>query len=175
MSSLIEELSVSLIHDDSDENRKKWAKYIIAKNIPLKELIDLLDFEKRVATRFMWLVGDICELKPRVVFPTITYFFSKRKTIHVTNFNRSLAKMFWLAGVPKEIEGQATTEMFNWMMDPNVIVSTKNYSILALSNLATKYSELKNELKLVIEDQLPKSSVSFKKCAKKVLAQINEL
>ncbi len=174
MKSLIEELQVSLLQYDSDVNRKKWAKYIINENIALMDLTDLLNAEKHVANRFIWMVGDICELEPKVVFPAISYFFSQRDKTQITNFNRSLAKMFWLSGIPDEIEGKATTEMFNWLVDPNAIVSTKNYSLLALGNLTSKYEELKKELKFVIEDQLHKNSIAFEKCAKKVLARISK-
>lgn len=31
--------------------------------------------------------------------------------------------MFWLSGIPNEIEGEAATEMFNWLLSPKEIVS----------------------------------------------------
>ena len=173
MESLIEKLEVSLLADHSDENRKRWADYIIKENIPLLDILELLDAEKRVATRFTWMVGDLCEQKPDVVFPAITYFWSKRNEIEITNYNRSLAKMCWLCGIPEEIEGEAVNELFEWLLDPEVIVSTKNYSLLALGNLTYKYPELKHELRMVIEDQLQKNSIAFEKCAQKVLKKIN--
>jgi len=172
MESLIEKLEVSLLRDDRDENRKKWAHHIIAEKIPLMDIIELLRAEKRAATRFTWMVGDLCELAPQVVYPAIFYFWSKRNETEITNFNRSLAKMCWLCGIPEEIEGEVTSEMFEWILDPEVIVSTKNYSLLALANLTDKYSELKSELKMVIEDQMQKNSIAFEKCAGKVLKKI---
>jgi hypothetical protein len=173
MNSLIEKIEISLITEDTDENRKKWAEYIINAKLPLLELAALLDAEKRAATRFSWLIGDICELEPKVVFPAITHFWSKRYEVDITNFNRSLAKMFWLCGIPEEIEGEAVSEMFEWLLDPEAIVSIKNYSLLALGNLTDTYPELKQELRMVIEDQLQKNSVAFEKCAQKVLEKIN--
>jgi len=173
MNSLIEKIEVSLLRDDTDENRKKWAEYIVSNKIPLIDIIELLHAEKRAATRFIWVVGDLCELDPKVVYPAITYFWSKKNETEITNYNRSLAKMFWLCGIPEKIEGVATNEMFEWLLDPEVIVSTKNYSLLALANLTDKYSELKSELRMIIEDQLEKNSIAFAKCAQKVLKKIN--
>ncbi len=170
---LLDELEYSLLMDDSDTNRKKWAEQIVDKKIPLLELTPLLDAGKRAATRFIWMVGDLCELEPAVVFPAITHFWSKRNTVDITNYNRSLAKMFWLCGIPEKIEGEAVNEMFEWLTDPEAIVSTKNYSLLALGNLTGKYPELEQEIRMVIEDQLNKNSVAFEKCAQKVLKQLS--
>lgn len=173
MKLLVEKIEISLLSDDTDENRKKWAEYIVSEKILLMDIIELFHAEKRVATRFTWMVGDLCELEPQIVYPAITYFWSKRNETEITNYNRSLAKMCWLCGIPEEIEGEATSEMFEWLLDPEVIVSTKNYSLLALGNLTDKYIELKNELRMIIEDQLQKNSIAFEKCAEKVLKKIN--
>lgn len=167
--SLTENMEVSLLRDHTDKNRRRWAEYIVSEKISLMDIIELLHTEKRVATRFTWMVGDLCELDSQVVYPAITYFWLKRNETEITNYNRSLAKMCWLCGIPEEIEGEATNEMFDWLLDPEVIVSTKNYSLLALGNLTDKYAELKHELRMVIEDQLQKNSIAFEKCAQKVL------
>ena len=173
MEFLSAELGNSLLQDNSDKNRRNWAEKIVNEKIPILNLVDLLDAEKLIATRFSWMVGDVCELEPKVVFPAIHLFWSKRHEVDITNFNRSLAKMFCLCGIPKEIEGEAVSEMFEWLTDPDAIVSTKNYSLLALGNLSGKYPELGQELRAVIEDQLPKNSVAFEKCARKVLKQLS--
>ena len=62
--------------------------------------------------------------------------------------------------------------MFNWLLNPKIIVSTKNYSLLALYNLTEKYSDLKIELKEVLEDQLDKNSNDFKKRATLILQKL---
>jgi hypothetical protein len=169
MSSVKDKIHLSLKTDGSDATLRKWVSYIVERKIPLPDLQDLIHAEKPVAMRFSWLLGGICELQPSVVYPSVTYFFSKRHEIQIVNFNRSLAKMFWLAGVPLEIEGEAIDEMVKWLLDPKTIVSTKAYALSALYELTHKYPELKNEIKLVIEDQLDKNTIAFRKRAEKVL------
>ena len=44
-----------------------------------------------------------------------------------------------------------------------------------LGNLAKKYSEIKPELKLIIEDQLPHQSAGFKSRAKHILKELENL
>jgi hypothetical protein len=174
MPSLIDQLSISLKEENTGQRRAEWAEYIIKNNIPLSDLIGLLDFEKPVPMRFIWLVGDLCERQPQIIHSSITTFYARRNEMKFPNFDRSLAKIFWLSGIPDEIEGEAADEMFKWMLDPKISVSTKNYSLFALYNLSKKHPELKNELKIVIEDQLNKNSTSFEKRAKKILAELNQ-
>jgi len=172
MQSLQEQLSFSLKENNSGANRKKWAARIIENQINLVDLVELIHAEYPVAMRFSWLIGDLCEQKPELVFPTISYFFSARDQIKIKNFDRSLAKLFWLSGVPSEIESEVIDELFKWLHDPKITVSTKNYSLFALQKLTVIHPELKNELRIVIEDQLGKNSSSFEKRAGVILGEL---
>ena len=169
MLDLYKKIATSLITNDSEINRKYLARKIISEKIDLRELLYLLDSDKIIATHFIWLVGHICELSPETVFPAVKDLFLYRGKTQITNYDRSIAKMFMYCGVPEEIEGEATTLMFEWILSPDVIVSTKNYSSIALYNLTIKYPELKSELVLTIQDQIDKNSISFKLTAGKVL------
>jgi hypothetical protein len=169
---IYKKIESSLIANDTEINRKHLAEKIIKEKIDLRRLLFILNSDINIATHFMWLVGRICELSPETVFPAINDFFLHRKTTQIKNYDRSLAKMFLYCGVPKEIEGEATTLMFEWILSPNVIVSTKNHSVKALYNLTLKYPELKSELILTIQEQLNKNSISFKQTASKVLKNL---
>ena len=43
------------------------------------------------------------------------------------------------------------------------------------ANLAKNYTEIKTELKLIIEDQIPQKSAGFKSRAKRVFKQLDKL
>jgi hypothetical protein len=172
MTSLIKQLSTSLKEDGSANNINKWAQHIIDNNVALMDLAGLIDFEKPVALRFSWLIGTICELDPKVVYPAITHFYAKRHAIQIPNFNRSLAKMFLLCGIPGEIEGEATDDLFKWLLDARVGISAKHYALLALYDLSIRHPELKHELKIVIENQLKKNSLPWDKKANKILEKL---
>jgi hypothetical protein len=167
--SIINEFSDSLLIDNTDVNRKRWARHIIETGIPLADLQSVILSEHPVAMRFSWVLGELGETEPSVVFPCVKYFFAKRRDIRIPHFNRVLAKMFYLAGIPPEIEGEAIDELFKWLLDAGSNVSTKTFSLLALSNVISKYPGLKNEFRLIVEDQLGKNSISFKKKAEKIL------
>lgn len=168
---LKQELVTSLAQSDSTD-RSRWIEYIIECKIPLEEIIDLLYADYKIAIKFSWMIGSLCEQDPMRVFPIVGEIFDNRDRINLPNFDRSIAKMFYYVEIPQELEGQAVDLMFSWLLDPNIIVSTKNYSLFGLFKLTEKYSDLKIELKEVIEDQLDKNSNSFKKRASKILQKL---
>lgn len=169
---LADQLRISLKEDGSDANIKKWARHISEQKIAMQELLGLLDDDRYTKLRFLWMTGGLVEIDPELVYPVIPYFFAKRHEIGVPNYNRSLAKLFWLSGIPEEIEAEAIDELFNWILDAGSNTSAKSFAVLALHKLTQQYPDLKNELKLVIEDQLQKNGTSFEKRAGKVLAQL---
>ncbi len=127
------------------------------------DFIELIHAEYPIAIRFSWMIGYLCEIKPEIVYPTVSYFFTYRKEIKIPNFNRSLAKMFYLCGVPDELEGEVVTELFNWLQDPKSNITTKQYSILALNQITKKHPDLKNEFKIVLKEIRHSSSSSLAK------------
>ena len=170
MTNIATQLAASLKSDRSDTNIRSWVHYIIDHKISLDTLYPILDAEKMVSMRFTWLVGGLCEQAPQIVFPSVIYFYSKRHEVLFPNYDRSLAKMFWLAGVPLEIEGEAIDQMFKWLLDAHITVSTKTYSMYSLHDLTKKYPELRNELKVSLEDQLDKNTANFKRRVLKILS-----
>lgn len=113
------------------------------------------------------------EIAPEIVAPAVPDFFARRHTVSVPNYNRSRAKLFWLAGIPEEIAAEAIDELFHWILDPKTGTSAKRFSVLALFRLSEKYPEQKNELKIVTEDQQCKNGTSFEKCAGKILQELS--
>jgi len=172
MESLAEQLTIAFKEDDSDANLRKWAKHISENNVDLNDVLELLHSDRYTTMRFLWLMGGIVEIDPKRVYPLLSYLFSVRDTMTVPNYERSLAKFFWLAGVPPEMEAEVIDELFRWLINGRTITMTKSYAASALQNLTRKYPDLKKELKLVLEDQLDKNGVSFRKRAAKILLEL---
>ena len=62
---------------------------------------------------------------------------------------------------------------FNYINSPTEAVAIKAFSITVLQNLAKKYPEIVNELKLVIEERWDYETVAFKTRAKKLLKEFS--
>jgi len=171
---LLQNLTISLGKDRSSENRQMWTNYLIKEQVELIHLTELLDAEHPVGMRFTWLLGHILEENPEQIAPIVSYCFEHRNQWTFPGIKRTLAKMLWLAGVPEEIEGLVVDELFKWILDPKIKVAVKVYGIDALYNMVVKYPDLKEELLIVIDDQLDKNSVAFRARAKKVLKALKQ-
>jgi hypothetical protein len=170
MNPLLNDLQTSLLEDASGANQLQWAKYIVQNDIALEGLASLIHAEKTIATRFSWMLGGIVQIDPQRVFPILPYLFHHRQEIGILNFERSLAKMFSLAGIPEEIEGEAVEALFQWLMDPKAILSTRVFAMEALHKVCKRHWELQHELKLVLETLIPQSEGSLEKKARKLYA-----
>lgn len=155
------------------EQRKKWAITIIENNITIKELSGLLKCEQKIATRFLWMLSDIGILnsdKLLAELPFLLDFCSELKDIDQTCF----ASLWHYSGVPPENESKAIDLLFQWIQSGHTNVSIKARAIWVLQKLTKKYPELKNELKLCLQDQMDKYSKDFKKRAVKILAELEQ-
>ncbi|MEM7453221.1 MAG: hypothetical protein AAF456_02590 [Planctomycetota bacterium] len=133
---LIEQLKASLATSDAT-NRKFWAQWIINDQIPLQSLMSLLHFGDGTSQRFMWLIGDICELDPESVRPCLPMLFSLRNEMPFPGMPRSVAKWLWLTNVPVEMEAESVSQLFAWMESESASIACKSYAAKALFDLAT--------------------------------------
>lgn len=150
-----------------------WGNRVIHESLDIEELQDLILEERNIAMHFSWMLGGICMSQPKYIEVSLVYFFEKRHEVKFVNFDRSLAKFFFHAGIPSEIEGKVIDVLLSWLDMSGISVSTKNYAMQCLVKVVKKYPDLKKELILIIENQLGKNSISFDKLALKIVDQLN--
>lgn len=166
------ELKFSLPTSTAEE-RRFWASIIIEKEIEIKELSNLLFCEKKIASRFSWLLSGIGSLDSKKLLSELPFLFSISEQVTNINFKHSFATYWLLCGVPLENEAEAIDLLLGWIQSSNINVTTKSRSLFAFYNLTKKYSDLKNELKLCLEDQLDKNTNDFRKRAMKILDKLD--
>ncbi len=150
-------------------DRTTWASQIVEEEISLRELSDLLQCKREVATRFLWLLSDVGDVDSAYLLKELPFLFELSSTIQHLNIRPAFAKYWLLAGVPPENEGEAMDLLFGWLLSSETKVTLKSNAIFALLRLIQKYPELKQELKLSLEEQLGKYSLNFDKRLEKVL------
>ena len=162
------------IGSSTAEYRESLARQIIADKISIKFLIDILLEEPPISTRFSWLLGDISIQSADRSKEILTECFKKLDQINIKNFDRTLSKQMLICGhdIPKSLEGEVVNNLFDWLLDPQKTVSTKNNCLFALENLCKKYPELKSEFIEVLKDQKELNSKDFKKRAEKTLERL---
>ena len=77
--------------------------------------------------------------------------------------------------IPKKYHGEVMNICFTFLESPTEALAVKVFSMTVLGNLAKQYPEIKAELKLLIEYQLPHQSAGFKSRAKKVLKDLDKV
>lgn len=168
------EISISLAEDRSSDNVRGWAKKLADERPDMKGILPLLQAEHPVGMRTSWMLGALSETAPEMLFPLLPRLFELRHTCLYAGYDRSLAKWLSLAGVPESIEGEAADQMFNWLIDPQIKVAVKVYSMSALADLCKKYPELQSELRTILEEQFKDGSAAFKSRSRRVLKQLDK-
>jgi len=95
-----------------------------------------------------------------------------KKTTQHDAVKRNSLKFMEEIEIPGKYHGIVMDLCFRLLESPAETLAVKVYAMSVLGNLSKKYPEIKPELKLMIEDQLPHQSAGFKSRAKKVLKAV---
>lgn len=136
--------------------------------------LPILKFNNKMSMHYTWLIGGILDLKPELIKDHVLYFYEHLPHANFKNYDRSVAKLFYLAGIPEPIKGEAIDQLFRWLNSSDISVSTKHYSALALCKICDDIPELKSELILVLREQQFRNKVSFEKLAARLLKQLQK-
>lgn len=95
------------------------------------------------------------------------------KNLHKPNLHdavkRNSIRLMEGLEIPEKYHGEIMNFCFKYLESPTEALAVKVFSMSVLGNLAKKYPDIKSELKLIIEDQLPNQTAGFKSRAKKIL------
>lgn len=86
---------------------------------------------------------------------------------------RNIMRLLQFAEVPVKYQGPVIEHGFR-LMDPKEPVAVRVFAMTVVANLARQHPDLKKELKLVIEDQLPFGSAAYRSRSKKILRQLEK-
>lgn len=158
--------------ESTAKDRKTWAIEIIEHEINIKDLANLLWSEQKVALRFSWLLSGIGAINPNRLLQELPFLFALSDQVNHINFRLSFATYWLLCGIPIKNESIAIDLLMDWIRSPKINVTTKSRSLFVLFNLTQKYPELKNEVKLCLEDQMDKHTKDFQKRVGKLLSEL---
>lgn len=74
--------------------------------------------------------------------------------------------------IPLSLQGKTINLCFDFLNNPKEPIAVRVFAMTVLGNLAKENADLKNEIIMVIEDQLPYGSAGFLSRGKKVLKQL---
>ncbi len=168
-------LRLRLTTDLSGEDIALLAEWAKSNPEGLDELISLLIApDARIVQRASRILVPIAERAPHLVeayLDTFTALLGQSR-LHGA-VKRNLVRLIQYLELPEHLHADLLGICFRFLEDPEEAVAVKAFSMTILGKLARTYPDIRQELKLVIEDGLSRSpSPGYKSRARKILANL---
>ena len=166
------DLSQALISEHSRANRDRIVAYVNNDPDRFAVLFDSFQSqEAKIAQRAAWSVSHCAEKFPELVIPYCGEMVEllKRDGIH-DSIKRNILRTFQDIDIPVEQEEDLLELCFGYLIDKKEAVAIRVFAMQVLANLSKKYPEINNELKILIEDELPYAKPAFVSRGRKILA-----
>ncbi len=167
-----EELSKQQIHFKT--HALAITEFAVSSEENFKELIDcFLSKDIRVEQRAAWSVSWAAQKKPEIVQPYIGILVDqlKRKDVHNAVIRNSLRILEDLI-IPEEFHGEVMDACFQFLQNPETAIAIKAFALTVLFNLSKIYPEIKNELRIIIEENMDYETAAYRSRGKKILARL---
>ena len=148
--------------------------YVNGKPNRFKELVDIyLKGPYRITQRAAWPLSIAVEKWPYLIDPHLKNIlkFLRKKEVHDA-VKRNTMRLLQFIELPKRFRGEVADLCFMYLQDPKVAVAIRVCSMTVLQKVIQDQPDLKTELKMILEDQLPYGSAAFKNRAMKVLRSL---
>lgn len=170
-------LREEILKEHSKAQCTKIVKWVGSNQQRFDELFNLfLNDEYRVVQRAAWPVSYCVDAHPILISKHWKELVNnlKKPNIHDAVKRNSVRLMQDIA-LPETYHGEIMDICFTYLESPKEALAIKCFSMSVLANLAKCYPEIKTELKIIVEDQLPHQTPGFKSRAKTVLKQLDNL
>lgn len=166
----------SLLKEHSKAQTTRIVEYIGDDKERLAELMDLfLGTEYRITQRAAWVVGYVGEHHPSLMKPYLAPMINHlRKDVHDA-VKRNILRVLQDIDVPEELMGELADTCFDFLSEAEEPVAIKVFSMTILYNMTLKEPDLKNELKILIEEQMPFATSGFQSRGRKVLKGLEKI
>jgi hypothetical protein len=128
--------------------------------------------EYRVVQRSAWPVSYCVEAHPTFIKKHYGTLLKKIKKPNIPDaVKRNTLRFLQFVELPKKFHGDLMNTCFELVQSMQEKPAIKMFCLVILENLSKLYPEIKPELVLIIETQMPYESIAFKSRGKKILAK----
>lgn len=162
------------------EHSKAHIVYLANKIGPDQEAFDelialFLGDEYRVTQRAAWVVTHCVEAQPWLIEKHLKPIIENLQNPVHDAVKRNTIRIIQSMDIPEELLGLSAELCFQFLNSGTEPVAIKAFSMTVLFNIVKKYPDLKDELKMSIEDQLPYGSAGFKSRGRKILKSLEKI
>jgi hypothetical protein len=167
------ELRKQLLQAHSKENCNYIVSWVGSNQKRFDELFALfMSDESPLVQTSSWPLSYCVEAYPDLIQKHFASLLKNIKRQHNHDaVKRHTLRMLQFVEIPKKYQGEVMSMCFDFIQNFAEKPGTKVFSLTLLEKLAKLYPEIKAELRLIIETQMPHESAGFKSRAKKMLAQ----
>ncbi len=164
----------TILAEHSKAQTNKIIKRVGSDQKRFDELFGLfLNDEYRVVQRAAWPMSYCVINHPEL----IKKHFSKLvKNLHKPGLHdavkRNTVRLLQEITIPAKLHGEVMNICFGYITDPKEKVAVKAFSLTILQNLSRLYPEIRNEIKVIIEERWEHETAAFRSRAKKILKEL---
>ena len=139
----------------------------------LQELMNIFfSAEPLYAQRAAWAASKVFEAKPEWFSPYIPKLISLLSRDTHDGVRRNALRILQFVEIPEASSGEAVDAAFRLLSSPQEAIAVKVFAMTVIHNQIRRYPELKQELRILLEDQLPYSGPGFRSRAAKILKDL---
>jgi hypothetical protein len=156
-------------------NCDKIVKWIGDNQQRFDELFNLfVNDEYRVVQRAGWPLSNCVALHPSFIKKHFSKLLKNlKKPGNHEAVKRNTVRLLQEVDIPAKYQGEIMDLCFGFIASPDEAIAVKAFSLTVLQNLSRIYPEIKNELKVVIEERWDFETAAFHARAKKILREIS--
>lgn len=161
-----------ILAEASKANALKVVQWIGNDPERFRSILDIfLHDEYRLVQRASWIISTVAEQQPALVKPHLKAMVDRMGDAGVpVAVKRNVVRILQFMPVPKKLQGPVMDYCFRFLENPQETVAVRVFSMTVLANLAQQYPDIKNEIILLIEDQMREGALpAFKSRGKKTL------
>jgi hypothetical protein len=165
------DLRQTILAEHSKANCDKIVKWVGNSQKRFDELFNLfLNSEYRVNQRAAWPLSYCVIDHPGLISPHLTKLVKNlhKPAIH-DSIKRNTVRLLQHIDIPKRFHGEIIDICLRNISSPDEPVAVKAFSLSILQNLSRLYPEIKNEVKLIIEERWSYETAAFHSRAKKFM------
>ncbi len=129
--------------------------------------------EYRVVQRAAWPLSYCVIEHPQLIKKHFKELVTNLHTPGLSDaVKRNTVRVLQHIDIPERFQGEIMNLCFDYIASPDEAAAVKAFALTILQNLAQYYPEIKDEVKIIIEDRWEVESPAFRSRAKKFLASL---
>lgn len=172
------QLREEILKEHSRAQSRSITRWIGNNPARLDQLVQLFLFDEyRVVQRAAWIMSLVAEVHPLLLKPHLPAMVDRMGDDNIpVAVKRNVVRVLQHMDIPEDLQGPVMNYCFRFLEDPAETVAVRAFSMTVLARLARQYPDIKQEIVLLIEDQLREGATAgFVSRGKRTLKELEKI